>query len=146
MSEGDKFYKLFLGDCALGPQCFFKCKYKYDQSSADIRIGDFWGDTYKGNEDGVSTVIAFSQKGKEIIEKTNCQLKEYPFDVAAEGQMKSRPQYKEWYESILKDLSDPLKDIDDSITLLNRYRRKEKLSKLLHHPIRTIIKKIRGHS
>lgn len=145
-SQGDKFYKLFLGDCALGTQCFFKCKYKFDQSSADIRIGDLWGDTYKDNEDGVSAVIAFTAKGKDIIAKTNCYLKPHPFIVVAEGQVKSCPPYKKWYEDILVNLSDSFKNIDDTISILNRYRRKEKIRKLLHHPIKTIFQKIKGHN
>ena len=43
LSEGDLFYKLFLGDYCCNPACQKNCKYKYDLSSADIRIGDFWG-------------------------------------------------------------------------------------------------------
>ena len=46
LSQGDMFYQLFLGDCCLGKQCYEHCKYKYDHSSADIRIGDLWGKTY----------------------------------------------------------------------------------------------------
>lgn len=72
----------------MNPACIKDCKYKYDQSSADIRIGDFWGETYKDNEDGVSAAIAFTQKGKRIIEESDCHLEEQPFEVAAEGQMK----------------------------------------------------------
>ena len=47
LSKGDYFYNLFLGDYCCNPACSQNCKYKYDQSSADIRIGDFWGNTYK---------------------------------------------------------------------------------------------------
>lgn len=144
MSQGDKFYKLFLGDCALGPQCFFKCKYKFDQSAADIRIGDFWGDTYKDNEDGVSAVIAFSNKGKEIIESTNCILKKYPFIVATEGQMRNCPPSKKWHKEVLESLSNPLKDINDAICIVNNNQKKERIRNLLQHPVKTILNKIRG--
>lgn len=82
------FYALFLGDCCLGRQCYEHCKYKYDKSSADIRIGDLWGNTYEDNEDGVSAAIAFTSKGDEILKACNCELTEHPFEVVAEGQQK----------------------------------------------------------
>lgn len=56
------FYALFLGDLCFGKQCYKNCKYKYEHSSADIRIGDMWGETYKDDEDGVSCAIAFTEK------------------------------------------------------------------------------------
>lgn len=89
LSQGDLFYKLFLGDYCCNPACQKKCKYKYDQSSADIRIGDLWGETYMKDEEGVSALIAFTEKGHKVIEKLeNCTLQEHSFSVVAEGQMK----------------------------------------------------------
>ena len=96
MSQGDMFYKLFLGDICLGPQCEKNCKYKYDQSSADIRIGDLWGETYKKDQKGVSALVAFTDRGRDIIENLqNVSLIEHPFDVVAEGQMKKNAHHKE---------------------------------------------------
>lgn len=96
MSQGDMFYKLFLGDICLGPQCEKNCKYKYDQSSADIRIGDLWGETYKNDQKGVSALAAFTDRGRDIIENLqNVTLIEHPFDVVAEGQMKKNAHHKE---------------------------------------------------
>lgn len=95
MSQGDLFYKLFLGDLCIGPQCQKQCKYKYNQSSADIRIGDLWGPTYQDNQKGVSALISFTEKGRHIIENlTNVSLTELPFDVVAEGQMKKNAKAK----------------------------------------------------
>lgn len=96
LSQGDLFYKLFLGDICLGPQCQKQCKYKYDKSSADIRIGDLWGNTYKDNEDGVSALIAFTEKGSQLIEGLqDVTLVEHPFETVAEGQMKKNAQGRE---------------------------------------------------
>lgn len=86
-SKGDIFYKLFLGDYCCSPACQNNCKYKYDKSSADIRIGDFWGPTYAENEDGVSSVVAFTDKGNEVLSHIDCTFEEHPFDIVAEGQM-----------------------------------------------------------
>ena len=83
------FLNLFLGDYCCNPACAKNCKYKYDQSSADIRIGDLWGDTYKDNSKGVSALISFTQKGKEVVDSLkDVTLVEQPFEVVAEGQMK----------------------------------------------------------
>lgn len=96
MSRGDLFYRLFLGDIVLGPQCEKQCKFKYDKSSADIRVGDLWGNAYKNNEDGVSALIAFTKKGCEVIESlNNVSLIEHAFDEVADGQMKRNAKHKE---------------------------------------------------
>lgn len=96
MSKGDMFYKLFLGDICLGPQCQNACKYKWDKSSADIRIGDLWGKTYEKDEKGVSALVSFTEKGRNIIESlNNVSLIEHPFDIVAEGQMKTNAKQRE---------------------------------------------------
>lgn len=88
LSQGDVFYKLFLGDFCCNPACEKNCKYKYEKSSADIRIGDLWGKEYANNEEGVSAIISFTDKGEDIIKSIDCELIEHPFNLVAEGQMK----------------------------------------------------------
>lgn len=88
LSQGDVFYTLFLGDYCCNQACAKNCKYKYDQSSADIRIGDLWGNTYKDNDKGVSALVTFTEKGKQVVESLEAvTLVEHPFEVVAEGQM-----------------------------------------------------------
>lgn len=89
LSKGDIFYNLFLGDFCCNKACQKDCKYKYDKSSADIRIGDFWGSKYSNNKDGVSAFIAFTTRGLELSKQLNCELIEHPFELVTEGQMKS---------------------------------------------------------
>lgn len=105
MSQGDMFYKLFLGDVCLNKACEKDCKYKYNQSSADIRIGDLWGSVYAKDEKGVSALISFTQKGKNVIENLKgVTLIEHPFKVVAEGQMKENAHHKELSSIIMKML------------------------------------------
>lgn len=92
-TKGDTFYNMFLGNNCLGKACYKHCKFKYDHSSADIRIGDMWGDTYKDNDKGVTACVAFTEKGKAVIEQSNCTLVEYPFEQVAEGQIKELMPY-----------------------------------------------------
>lgn len=89
-SMGDLFYTLFLGDIAMNPACSKNCKFKYDKSSADIRIGDAWGHTYQKDEEGVSALVGMTRKGVEIIESlTNITLQAHDFETIAEGQMRT---------------------------------------------------------
>lgn len=105
LSRGDLFYELFLGDVSLGPQCTRSCRFKYDQSSADIRIGDLWGKTYNDNQDGVSALVAFSQKGESVIGSLkDVNLIEQPFEIVAEGQMKENAQYKPFSQVVMNHL------------------------------------------
>lgn len=86
-SQGDLFFKMFLSNSCLGKACYEKCKFKGCASSADIRIGDFWGDTYKDDDKGVSSVIVFTDRGMSILKETNCHLVKHPYEVVSEGQL-----------------------------------------------------------
>ena len=92
-SKGDLFYRLFLGDLCLGAQCEHHCKYKCDNSSADIRIGDLWGKSYASDEKGVSALISFTPKGKNVVDNLqNVTLIDHDFTTVAEGQQKEMTQ------------------------------------------------------
>ncbi|MDE6268444.1 MAG: Coenzyme F420 hydrogenase/dehydrogenase, beta subunit C-terminal domain [Muribaculaceae bacterium] len=107
MSEGDLFYKFFLGNYCLNECCYKDCKYKMCISAADIRIGDLWGKTYSNENNGTSAVVAFTPIGLEIIShlaKSTCSVQEIPVVTATEGQMKA-PANEPWVkDSILKSL------------------------------------------
>lgn len=87
-SQGDLFYKFFLSDICQGQACYNRCKFKYNKSAADIRIGDLWGKTYQNDDIGVSAVVAFTHQGEQIIHSANLELRNHSFEIVAEGQMK----------------------------------------------------------
>lgn len=89
-SKGDLFYKMFLGDRCLGSQCYHDCKYKYDKSAADIRIGDLWGRKYAKDEKGVNGVVCFTLKGVELLKEMHAVLHIEPstIEIVGESQMK----------------------------------------------------------
>lgn len=138
LSQGDPFYRLFLSDSCLGKACYDKCKFKYDHSSADIRIGDLWGKTYKDNEDGVSAAIAFTEKGDEVLKQCNCTLVEHPFEIVAEGQMKHSPSMNPNICKCEKALIDENTSINDIIHALHRVRLRQKIIERLRHPVKAI--------
>lgn len=88
MSQGDLFYKYFLGHHCLGSQCTSACRFKMTKSYADIRIGDLWGDTYKNEDKGVTGVLALTPKGKELLMQIPYIHKEQiGVETVCEGQM-----------------------------------------------------------
>ena len=110
-SQGDLFYKFFLNDTCLGEACYDKCKFKYAKSSADIRIGDLWGGTYKYEERGVSALVAFTEKGLEWIKRSYISTTEHPFEIVAEGQMKKCPEKTKYHRLLMEWLADERLDI-----------------------------------
>lgn len=122
LSQGDMFYKMFLSDACLGKACYDKCKFKYDKSAADIRIGDLWGKTYKDNEEGVSALACFSKKGLHIVENIDkLNLTKQSFEVVAEGQMKECPQKNKYYGILWQKLHSKDIEILDIISSLKLY-------------------------
>lgn len=101
-TQGDNFYRMFLSDICLGRACYDKCKFKYDFSSADIRIGDAWGEHYNKNEEGVNVILAFTDKGREILQASYVELEELPLDIVASGQMKRCPKRPKSYNITMK--------------------------------------------
>ena len=63
--DKDNFYAFFRrGLCDMN-SCA-ECPYR-ERSSADLRIGDYWGRRFKNDKGGVSMVIAATERGKELI-------------------------------------------------------------------------------
>ena len=111
LSQGDIFYQIFLSDSCLGDACYQKCKFKYNKSSADIRIGDLWGQTYSKNEEGVSGVIILTQKGEDIIKSCNCELEKSSLEIVSEIQMKQSPQRPLYHKLMMYVLESKSLDI-----------------------------------
>lgn len=105
-SKGDLFFKMFLKDRCLGKACYENCKYKYDNSAADIRIGDLWGTTYQNDEDGVNGVICFTHKGVELLKEMEpiLHIEESTLDVVTESQMKKCPRRPISYKYVMNQL------------------------------------------
>lgn len=93
-TEGDLFYKFFLGNYCLNKCCYKDCKYKMCNSAADIRIGDLWGKTYAGENKGTSAVICFTRLGNDILSElgnSSCTIIEKTVKQVSEGQMAHSP-------------------------------------------------------
>lgn len=97
LSQGDMFYRMFLSDYCLGKHCYAKCKYKHLNSSADLRIGDMWGDYYKDNEEGVTGLLVFTEKGMILLNELEgaCHFEPQDTSLVTEGQMAMPPVVNE---------------------------------------------------
>ncbi len=94
----DWFGYYFLDNLCLGEQCYEKCKYKMYKCAADIRIGDAWTSTYGDNEKGVSAVLAFTDKGAEMLSALeNVHKEEIGLETLCEGQMQVMPSKPAFY-------------------------------------------------
>ncbi len=147
LSQGDMFYRLFLSDACLGKQCYDKCRFKYNKSSADIRIGDAWGKSFKDNEDGVSALITFSQKGEDLLPTLYIEKQKLPLEVVAEGQMRYNPSRKHvflWNKKLFRNKNTTITQI------YMLYQKSEVIRKLINRfktPVKTfgcLFKKLKG--
>ncbi len=116
--NGKIFKKPFYGTeygfafASYGRKNCYQCKFKGDNRTADLMIGDFWGAKESEeywNEKGVSIIFAETEKGNELI-KSNGFLKLWKVDfktAIAENLMVVKPraknQYYEKFECLLKE-------------------------------------------
>ena len=135
LSQGDMFYRLFLSDGCLGKACYEHCKFKYNHSSADIRIGDLWGKAYIDNEEGVSAAVAFTGKGQEILNQCGCVLVPHPFELVAEGQMPVAPSKPYYHERLRQCLANPTTTIEDADSIVKKAQERERLIRIIKNPI-----------
>lgn len=105
-SKGDLFYKFFLKNRCLGKACYEHCRYKMLSSYADIRIGDLWGTKYEKDQKGVSAVVAFTERGKELLQEIegSCTFIPESMEVTTESQMKTGAKKPSSYSYVCKKL------------------------------------------
>lgn len=121
-------------------ECCYECKYR-NKSSADIRVGDYWGPKYINNFNGVSMIIPFTEKGMSYLkELENLHLisltQEMVDDYFLYQQIENNRKPLE-YEDLLNELKNEetsLKKIDKKYNKIILKRRK----------LRKFIKKIRS--
>lgn len=66
--EKDDFMKLF-DACFLSNESCFECSMNNRYSAADIRLGDYWGEKFQMNQEGVSRCAILTDRGQELWEK-----------------------------------------------------------------------------
>lgn len=131
LSQEDPFLYLFLSDTCLGKACYYNCKYKGLNSSADIRIGDLWGDEYSSNTEGVNGVLVYSNIGEWAIFESNINFTPHPTTIITDGQLDKAPTRRKIVPFIffcLRRKYIPLSNIKRIVKIYNS------LNYWLHHP------------
>lgn len=110
----DDFYAFFRRGLCHMDSCL-DCPYR-EHTSADIRIGDYWGDRFAGDKQGVSMVIANTQRAEGIIEtlkqKQTCLVDEQDLSEYWSVQHpynQKRPQVR---EALIEELKDGRSDLN----------------------------------
>jgi len=67
---GDVFFRIFYSKSAFNESCY-SCECRAALGNADLRIGDFWGERFRYNKEGVSCILCFTEAGKRILELCN---------------------------------------------------------------------------
>jgi coenzyme F420-reducing hydrogenase beta subunit/polysaccharide pyruvyl transferase WcaK-like protein len=91
--DEDEFYYAQRNKIFTQNKCL-KCEIAHT-GSADIMIGDFWGEKFKDNEQGVNLVIARTQEGANLLEKCEEIVIE---ECSIDDVYKSQPWFSKFHE------------------------------------------------
>lgn len=130
--ERDPFLKLFSMGVVNQEACF-TCQYR-NKTSADIRLGDYWGERFRNNEDGVSMVLANGNRGLALINAISAGITINRQEITDRfGQQHTDYEYPKYYKKSLELLKDSKSEFKDVIGLYESYfdRFKKKIKKII---------------
>jgi len=90
-THNDIFHNFFLGSYVLNRPCY-NCIYRGINSSADIRMGDLWGNKYRKNNQGITGILTFTKRGEQIINNltSTCTINTELIQTIIEGQIQHK--------------------------------------------------------
>lgn len=140
-TNNNLFYSFFLYNLCLNKACYEHCKFKNESSSADIRIGDLWGTKYASNDQGVSGIMVYSDKGLDFVKKLSvcATITEETIETVTESQLKKQLVRPPQWEEVMKDLREQ-KQLDNLYAKYIRPIKRKKLIKRIINKIRKTIK------
>ena len=134
-SKNDLFFRFFLSDtCKNDSCCKNGCPFRKEYSYADLRVGDFWGDEYSTDKQGVSAVIVNSEKGKALLNSVNnaVSLEQKPSNSIIQGELKDFHAQRQRVLSLLRE-DKSLVEIEKLIFRKSMLRRvKNKLHEIIN--------------
>lgn len=100
------FYDAFRAGIVFNKSCY-ECKYR-TETSADIRIGDYWGPKFKRNHNGVSMICVNTRNGKKLLDylaiNKRIVMKKQPIEDYYNIQQTINKIIPEEYEKMIDDL------------------------------------------
>ncbi len=123
----DEFYQLFISQDCFSKSCY-ECPYR-KKSSADVRLGDYWGEKYPDSTNGVSMMIIFSDMGRriinELVENGIIEIEKNDINDYYKMQYPENPLYPLYQISLLNEMKKnsnrSLKDIIKTFLMTDFY-------------------------
>lgn len=111
--DKDDFYAFFRRGLCYMESCT-ECPYR-ERSAADLRIGDYWGDKFISDKQGVSMVITNTECGKQIVkaleDRRLCNVKQEDLSEYWSVQYPYNPQRPLIREQLIEELKDKKSDL-----------------------------------
>lgn len=114
-TRGDEFYRIYLDNICFNRCCYGHCRFKGLTSDADLRLGDFWGKKYENNEDGISAIVTFNERGRQALACDTIDTEKVEVREILRGQMRhrmSRPKRARAIALALLRMHAPLKAVE----------------------------------
>ena len=147
--DKDLFFRFFENGHCYSRSCY-ECPYR-DASSADIRIGDYWGPKFKRDKTGVSMLLTITQAGENAIaelaasgrvEVTQHLCKDY-----SNSQQMTNFKRPVFYEELISELGNADITLEDIVARYSReFDVRHKVNKKLGVPyaaLKNILKKMK---
>jgi len=116
-SGRDSFYGAFFDNTFLMKSCYH-CDFRKGYSKADIRLGDYWGSRFVRNQEGISSVIVFSERGEKLLQKID--VKEFQSGEDLFNAQSTKDYLEEKYRKVAFE---SLKDSDTLLKAIKSYRK-----------------------
>lgn len=115
--EKDPFFRMFEVGVCYAESCY-ECRWRVE-SEADIRLGDYWGPRFRGDQTGVSMIVCFTETGRYILERLCAEnmgvLIEQPVNDYLSYQQKTNFPKPVFYNSLIDDLRDKHIKLNDIV-------------------------------
>lgn len=139
----DDFYAFFRRGLCNMESCF-DCPYR-ERSAADLRIGDYWGDKFVHDKQGVSMVIANTLQGDELVKaleaSSACKIDQQSLTDYWTVQFPYNPPRPLIREQLISELKDGKRDLHAlRKKYCTCYDQRERITKAIHK-VKTIIKR-----
>lgn len=139
LQKNDLFQNLFFGNYTLNKTCY-QCKYRGNNSAADIRMGDMWGGKYAHNEKGITGILALTTKGNEVVNAVGdlCSIIQESENVVVAGQIHKNTPIPQGRDKLLKGFTNK----EPMQVLYYKYAPKMWMKNMIPYRVKCIIKQI----
>ncbi len=124
--ERELFWQVYFESILLGDSCY-QCRFRKEESCADIRLGDYWGPKYQFNKEGVSAVYVCTPEGEKAVRDLieSGRVRELETTTAAEMLARQNMQGYVRTEKIHAEAMEKLRNEEDIERIIKDYRKKQ---------------------